>query len=134
MFFTGFLPSRKRIRQMASAHAKPQATNHPEPQATIHPEPQATNHISSALQPERRARTTLAAFVLGLPLAAAILCTIRFGPYRDSTAARYVKHPAEQVEVIMFCMALGALTAKLMAFGAERRACRTAILPPCRGA
>jgi len=34
----------------------------------------------------------------------------------------------------MFCMALGALTAKLMAFGVERRACRTAILPLCRGA
>jgi biopolymer transport protein ExbB/TolQ len=86
-----------------------------------------------SVQPERRTRTTLAAFVLGLPLATGILCAIWYGPFKDTVAARYVEHRAEQVEVVMFCMALGALAAKLTAFVTERRACRSTILPSWHG-
>jgi biopolymer transport protein ExbB/TolQ len=95
---------------------------------------QAADHVATDLPPARRTRTTMAAFVLGVPLATAILCSIHFGPYSTSTPARYVKHPAEQVEVLMFCMALGALTAKLLSCVRERRACGLDILPRWRGA
>ena len=94
---------------------------------------QPTAAARPAPRKERRRGTTLAAFVLGMPLAVAILCFIHFGPPRETVAVRYVKHPAEQIEVVMFCMALGALAAKLMAFRAERRACRMAIVPPWDG-
>ena len=96
-----------------------------------------SSHASDVLKPavkqERRTRTTMAAFVLGIPLAAAILCFLQFGPYRDSVAVRYIKHPAEQVEVVMFSMAVGALIAKLVAYRRERRACRLTFLPPWDG-
>ena len=82
---------------------------------------QAAAPLAADLPPAGRTRTTMAAFVLGVPLATAILCSIHFGPYSTSTPARYVKHPAEQVEVLMFCMALGALTAKLLSCVRERR-------------
>ena len=94
---------------------------------------QPTAAARPAPRKERRRGTTLAAFVLGIPLAVAILSFIRFGPPRETVAVRYVKHPAEQIEVVMFCMALGALTAKLLALRAERRAWTRpdARLPPC---
>src|SRR5205807_10597724 len=82
---------------------------------------------------ERRTRTTLAAFLVGLPLAAGILALIHFGPLRDTVALRYVSHPVEYVEVIMFCGALGALGTKLWGCRAERRACRLNVLPPWDG-
>jgi biopolymer transport protein ExbB/TolQ len=82
---------------------------------------------------QRRPRTTMAAFLLGLPLAAGILCTIHFGPLRETPLRRYVGHPVEGVEVLMFCFALGALGAKLWGHRRERRACRTEIVPPWNG-
>src|SRR5690349_3790764 len=86
-----------------------------------------------AARRERPVRTTMAAFVLGMPLSLVVLCFIHFGPPRDTVAVRYVKHPAEQIEVVMFCMALGALAAKLKALGTERRACGMAIVPSWDG-
>jgi biopolymer transport protein ExbB/TolQ len=66
-------------------------------------------------------------------LAAGILSLIHLGPLRDTLARRYVSHPVEYVEVVMFCGALGALAAKLIGYLFERRACRNAILPPWNG-
>lgn len=80
-----------------------------------------------------RPRTTLAAFVLGLPLAAGILYGIHFGPLRETPVRRYVSHPVEGVEVLMFCCAMGALAAKMWGYRHERRACRSRILPPWNG-
>jgi biopolymer transport protein ExbB/TolQ len=71
--------------------------------------------------------------LVGLPLAAGILYVIHFGPLRETVARRYVSHPVECVEVIMFCGALGALGAKLLRNWAERGACRREILPPWDG-
>ena len=82
---------------------------------------------------ERRSNTNVAAFAVGLPLGAAILGVILFGPLRTSPAHRYVSHPVECVEVIMFCCALGALGAKLWRSQTERAACRMEILPPWDG-
>jgi hypothetical protein len=78
---------------------------------------------------ERRTRSTLAAFLVGLPLAAGLLYLIHFGPLRNTVARRYVSHPVEYVEVVMFCGALGALGAKLWNYRTERRACWAEVLP-----
>src|SRR5438445_4855561 len=77
----------------------------------------------------RRSRTTLAAFMLGLPLAAGLLGVVHFGPLRHLALRRYLSHPIECVEITLFCAALGALAAKLWGSFAERRACRARILP-----
>ncbi len=66
--------------------------------------------------------TVIAALLVGVTLAAAILYTFHFGPLRDTKAQRYVSHPVECVEVLMFCCALGALGAKLLQNVTERRA------------
>jgi hypothetical protein len=77
----------------------------------------------------RRRGANLLAFVIGLPLAAAALGGIhRFAPH-DSLIARYLHHPVENVEVVLFCCALGTLAAKLWLNVAERRACSSGALP-----
>src|SRR6266404_6031010 len=82
---------------------------------------------------ERRSGANWAAFLLGLPLAAGLLGLFYFGPLRDSPARRYVSHPVECVELVMFCGALAALGVKLLGSLLERRSCRRAILPPWDG-
>jgi biopolymer transport protein ExbB/TolQ len=62
-----------------------------------------------------------------------VLCLIYFGPFRQTVALRYVSHPVECVEVVMFCMAVGALAAKMKRYFVERRACRSRILPAWDG-
>jgi hypothetical protein len=81
----------------------------------------------------RRPGTTAAAFFLGLPLAAAVLAIFHFGPLHSTPAFRYVEHPVENVEVILFCCALGTLAAKLWVNRAERRALSADVLPKWDG-
>jgi biopolymer transport protein ExbB/TolQ len=80
-----------------------------------------------------RRSSVLPALLIGVPLAAAILTIIRYGPLPDTPAAGYVKNPVECVEVVMFCCALGALATKLLHHGSERRATRLEVLPPWDG-
>jgi biopolymer transport protein ExbB/TolQ len=89
----------------------------------------ATGH--GAGRPRRS--SVLPALLIGVPLAAAILGVLRYGPLRESHAAEYVKNPVECVEVIMFCTALGALLTKLLHHRSERRAVRLEILPEWDG-
>ncbi len=75
-------------------------------------------------KPVRRPSTTLAAFLLGLPLAAAILGALHFGPLsQNPEIVRYVSHRVEDVEVILFCCAMGTLLGKLWQIRRERSAC-----------
>jgi biopolymer transport protein ExbB/TolQ len=71
----------------------------------------------------------VAAFLVGLPLAALALGLIHFGPLRHTVAFRYVEHPVEWVEVALFCCALGALGAKLWRARREAEACHAPALP-----
>src|SRR5262245_37688615 len=80
-----------------------------------------------------RPRTNLAAFLVGLPLAAGALYWIHHGPLQDTIVAHYVKNPVEWVEVLLFGCALGALGAKLWNYQSERRACHTEVLPSWDG-
>ena len=84
----------------------------------------------------RRTNTTLAAFMIGLPLAAAVLAGVRFGAERLDALrelAHYVSNPVECVEVVLFCCAISALGAKVLRNRVERRACRIDVLPPWDG-
>jgi biopolymer transport protein ExbB/TolQ len=80
----------------------------------------------------RASGTTLAAFLVGLPLAAGILCFIHFGTLPEEVK-RYISHNVERVEVVLFCCAVSGLAAKLWRWRTERRACRTEVLPSWDG-
>jgi biopolymer transport protein ExbB/TolQ len=83
--------------------------------------------------PVRRSATTVAAFVVGLPLAAALLFALHVGPLGNSILNRYVSHAVERVEVVLFCCALAALGAKLWQSLHERRVCQMDVVPPWDG-
>lgn len=91
----------------------------------------------SAGQPSAAARRrfgpTVIAFVVGVPLGAALIALVHFGPLRESALYRYVMHPVECVEVVMACVALGALAAKLVSMRAERAALKSDLLPAWDG-
>lgn len=87
----------------------------------------------SPLLREHASRTTFAAFVGGIPLGLLFLALIYFGPLHNTALYRYFTHPVEVVEVILFGMALAALSAKLLANLQERRAVRQATLPAWDG-
>src|SRR5262245_39325628 len=80
-----------------------------------------------------RPNSTRAALLIGLPLAVGVLLLIRSGVLQSSIAERYVSHPVEWAEVILFCCALGALGSKLRQSLTERRAGRVKVLPPWDG-
>jgi hypothetical protein len=82
---------------------------------------------------KRRSGSTAAAFLFGISLAAAVLGFVLYGPGRETneahkTAYRYLSHPVECVEVLLFCCALGTLAVKLWAALGEKRACRAGLL------
>jgi biopolymer transport protein ExbB/TolQ len=80
----------------------------------------------------RRFGPTLAAFAIGLPLAAAILTLVLLQP-EGSLVRRYVSHPVELVEVVLFSCAIGGLLAKLANLAVERAALRRQPLPAWNG-
>jgi MotA/TolQ/ExbB proton channel family len=77
----------------------------------------------------RRPSPTVAAFLIGVPLAALIIGLVHFGPLRKTVAYRYLEHPVECAEVVLFCCALGALGAKLLQSRSEIEACHAPLLP-----
>lgn len=82
---------------------------------------------SAPVERIRRSGTILAAFILGLPMAAGILAAVEYAP-PEFILKRYLSHPVEQVEVVLFCCALGTLFAKLRQSMVERRACSHGLL------
>ncbi len=82
---------------------------------------------------QRRVSTALPAFALGLPLAALVIYLVCWGPGKDTEMQRYLSHHVEKVEVIMFCCALAALTAKLWRSRREQAALAAKLLPAWDG-
>jgi biopolymer transport protein ExbB/TolQ len=80
-----------------------------------------------------RSSSTLAAFVVGVPLAVGVLGLIQFGPLASLGLKRYTEHPVEIVELVLFSCALGALGAKVLGSLRERAACRLELLPAWDG-
>jgi biopolymer transport protein ExbB/TolQ len=81
----------------------------------------------------RRPSTNLAAFVVGVPLAVALLLLFHKGPLHHTFLFRYIERPVEGVELILFCCAISALGAKFWQSLLERRAFQVEILPPWNG-
>jgi biopolymer transport protein ExbB/TolQ len=82
--------------------------------------------------PGRRFQGVLPALLLGLPLAAALLAALHLAPLPESIT-HYVRYPVENVEVVLFSCALGALGAKLWQHAGERAACRRDLVPAWDG-
>jgi biopolymer transport protein ExbB/TolQ len=85
---------------------------------------------------QQRSWANIAAFAVGVPLGVGVLLLIRAGSqwgYLGGTVVRYVSHPVENVEVLLFCCAFAALAAKLWALRPERAACRAGVLPAWDG-
>jgi biopolymer transport protein ExbB/TolQ len=61
-------------------------------------------------------------FALGFPLALLVLGSLYAGPLRQSVLHRYVSHPVECVEVLMFCCAVCGLAAKWHGATRQKRA------------
>ncbi len=76
---------------------------------------------------------TMAAFVLGVPLGVGLLKFLHGGPWQDTLLLRYVSHPVEWVEVVLFCCGLSALVAKGLENLQERWAFGGDWLPPWNG-
>src|SRR5262245_50707487 len=83
---------------------------------------------SSTTQP-RRGASTLAALVIGLPLAVCAVALLRFGPLRHLPIARYVEYPVQWVVVAFFCVTLGALLVKWLRLRVEFDALDRDLLP-----
>jgi MotA/TolQ/ExbB proton channel family len=81
----------------------------------------------------RRSSNTMAAFLIGIPLAAAVLGFVLYGPGRETVAYRYLSHYVECVEVVLFCCALGTLVVKMWGTLTEKRACRSELIPAWDG-
>src|SRR5882672_9382312 len=77
--------------------------------------------------------STVAAFLFGLPAGFGLLLFLHHGPYQASDVVQYVEHPVEMTEVVMFCCAVGAMLAKLIASWSERSARSRELLPPWNG-
>ena len=60
-------------------------------------------------RPKRRIGATPIAIAIGVPLGAGVLALFQFGPLKDSAVSHYLEHFAEQVEMVLCCIALSAL-------------------------
>jgi biopolymer transport protein ExbB/TolQ len=83
--------------------------------------------------PEQSSRIPWGALFVGTLLGIGVLGLIRYGPLRGTLAERYVSHPVEAVEVIMFGCAIAAFASKWRRARQERRALRADILPAWDG-
>jgi hypothetical protein len=96
-------------------------------------QPESSADRSRPAGPPRRSFSTPAAFLVGVPAAVGILALVNVGPLQDTVLHRYLSHPVEAVEVLLFCCALGALLAKAVGAWRQRAAFRQEALPPWDG-
>jgi hypothetical protein len=96
--------------------------------------------MSSAIRTGSGSGATLAAFFVGVPAGIGLLWALLSGhvhhPLIDphlALAERYLHHPVEKVELVMFCGALAALAAKLLGSFRDKAALRTDLLPAWDG-
>jgi biopolymer transport protein ExbB/TolQ len=95
-----------------------------------------TQPSASADRQARRSGANVIAFVVGLPLAAAVIGVVLSGVLHNTPLAdleRYLGHTVEWVEVAMACVALSGLGAKLWATRREKAALTAELLPAWDG-
>ncbi|MGE3808936.1 MAG: MotA/TolQ/ExbB proton channel family protein [Gemmataceae bacterium] len=81
----------------------------------------------------RGGSTAVAALTLGIPLGAGLLYLVFHGPWQEPLLQRYLSHPVEMAELILFCCALCAFAFKFGQSVRERIALRLGMLPPWDG-
>lgn len=72
---------------------------------------------------------TAIALSIGIPIAVGFWCFVMFGPIDVPLLKRYLGHPVEFVEIVMFSCAITALIYKYFRINKEKTALRTKILP-----
>lgn len=75
----------------------------------------------------------LAAFVFGVPAGVALLWAVASGPLHHEMVERYLHHPVEKVELVMFCAAVAVLVAKWIGSVREKAALRAELIPTWDG-
>jgi hypothetical protein len=83
--------------------------------------------------PKRVSFSSMAAFLLGIPVGVGVLILLIDGPWQDPVVQRYLSHPVEKAAVVAFCCAMAALLGKLLAAPRERSALAAELLPPWNG-
>jgi biopolymer transport protein ExbB/TolQ len=78
---------------------------------------------------QRGSFVTWFTFLAGIPMGMGILYFILEQPYADEVVKRYVHHPVEQAEVVLFCCAMAALLAKVLVSLKERYVQSQSLLP-----
>ncbi|MCC6419205.1 MAG: MotA/TolQ/ExbB proton channel family protein [Gemmataceae bacterium] len=71
--------------------------------------------------------------LLGVPAGVGLLVLVHDGPLQETLVARYLSHPVEWAEVVLFCVALVVLAVKACGTLVERAAGRAEPLPPWDG-
>lgn len=93
--------------------------------------------MNKAMTGSKRSRggmgSTIAAFLLGLPMAAGVVWLFLHGPLRDHFLHRYVAFPVMWVEVSFFTCGIGAIIVKWLGIQRDLLACRRQILPEWDG-
>ncbi|GIW81175.1 MAG: biopolymer transporter [Gemmatales bacterium] len=89
----------------------------------------------SSSQPTFRKKTgsAAAAFVVGIPLAICLLWAVYEGPLGHPLAKRYLQHPVEVAELILFSCALSFFGFKMWGIWRERHVCRQSLIPAWDG-
>jgi MotA/TolQ/ExbB proton channel family len=82
---------------------------------------------------KRRSGSTMAALMLGLPLAAIFLGALNWGLIANDEVKRYLSHGVQKAIAVIFFCALGTLGVKLFASLRERWIFRVLPLPPWNG-
>ncbi len=80
-----------------------------------------------------RSRAAFVGFLLGVPLAVGLLMLVLEGPLKGTLAERYLSHPVEQAELVLFCIAVFVLLAKGCGALSQRFLHRSEPLPPWDG-
>jgi biopolymer transport protein ExbB/TolQ len=82
---------------------------------------------------EHRSRLPWGTLFFGSLLGSGVLAAIHWGPFQGTVAQRYVSHPVEGVEVLMFGCALAAFAGKYWRSRIEHRALKLQVLPAWDG-
>ena len=82
--------------------------------------------------PQRRVNSWMP-YLLGLPLAGLCWVLVMETPLAQTEVMRYFSHPVECVEIVMFCVAMGAFLAKLIVLRREKASLRAGLLTPWNG-
>ncbi len=84
---------------------------------------------SRSSEPKKASLGAITVFLFGIPLGALAVGVLSSPLVNSETVHRYVSHPVEQAEIILFCCALTALVIKAMNYLRERSALDVRVVP-----